>query len=317
MLGGVGVDDVETDLDVVDEDDGGLAPGERLADALGVLGRGDPSRDGGLHGLGEVGAVGDEDGGGQGVVLGLADEVGGDVLGVGGRVGEDRDLGGAGLGVDADESLEQPLGGGDPDVAGTGDEVDRVEVLVAVEPVREGRDGLGAAHRPHLVDLEQRARGEDRRVRPAAVVLLGRARHGERPDAGEQGRDDVHDDTARVDGTAAGDVEADPVDGHPALGHGAAGGDRGGRVGAALLGVDDAGAADGLLQRGPDLRVEDVEGGGDDVGGHAQRRRADAVEALGRVEHGRGAAGGDVVAHGADGGQRCLDVELGTGQASP
>ena len=50
--------------------------------------------------------VGDEDGGGQRVVLGLADQVGGDVHRVGGVVGEDRDLGGAGLGVDADPALE-------------------------------------------------------------------------------------------------------------------------------------------------------------------------------------------------------------------
>ena len=67
--------------------------------------------------LGELLAVGDEHRGGERVVLGLADEVGRDVVGVGGVVGEDRDLGGAGLGVDADEALEQALGGDDPDVA--------------------------------------------------------------------------------------------------------------------------------------------------------------------------------------------------------
>ena len=57
------------------------------------------------------------------VVLGLADQVGGDERGVGGVVGEDRDLGGAGLGVDADAALEQPLGRGDVDVARAGDQV--------------------------------------------------------------------------------------------------------------------------------------------------------------------------------------------------
>ena len=42
---------------------------------------------------------------------------------VGGGVGQDRDLGRAGLGVDADDALEQPLGGDDVDVAGSEREV--------------------------------------------------------------------------------------------------------------------------------------------------------------------------------------------------
>ena len=122
MLGGVGVDDVETGVEVVDEDDPGLGAGERLADPFAVLGGGDPAGQRRLDGGGQLLAVGDEDGGGQRVVLGLADEVGGHVFGVGGGVGEDGDLGRAGLGVDPDEPLEQPLGGDHPDVAGAGDE---------------------------------------------------------------------------------------------------------------------------------------------------------------------------------------------------
>ena len=114
--------------------------------------------------------VGDEDGGGQRVVLGLADQVGGDVHRVGGGVREDRDLGRAGLGVDADAAREVALGGGDPDVAGAGDHVGGRAGLGAV---REHRDGLGAAGRVHLVDAEQRAGGEDRGVRQAAELLLG------------------------------------------------------------------------------------------------------------------------------------------------
>ena len=69
--------------------------------------------------------VGDEHAGRDDVVLGLADEVGGDEGGVGGVVGEDGDLGGTGLGVDADAALEQALGGGDVDVARARDHVDR------------------------------------------------------------------------------------------------------------------------------------------------------------------------------------------------
>ena len=55
-------------------------------------------------------------------------------------------------------------------------------------------------------------------VRPAAVVLLRRARHGQARHLRELGRHDVHHDAARVDREASGHVEAHPVDGHPALG---------------------------------------------------------------------------------------------------
>ena len=122
VLGGIRVDDVEAGVDVVDEDDARLRALEGLGDPLGVL-RG--RRRGGRAAVGAVGellAVGDEDRRGERVVLGLADEVGGDVVGVGGVVGEDRRSRSAGLGVDADEALEQALGGDDPDVAGAGDE---------------------------------------------------------------------------------------------------------------------------------------------------------------------------------------------------
>ena len=103
MLGGVGVDDPEAGVEVVDEDDRRTAvPASASADPLDVLGGGDLAGQLLLDGVGQLVAVGDQHGGGQRVVLGLADQVGGDVLGVGGVVGEDRDLGRAGLGVDAD-----------------------------------------------------------------------------------------------------------------------------------------------------------------------------------------------------------------------
>ncbi len=63
----------------------------------------------GVDGVGELGAGGHQDGGGHDVVLGLADQIGGDVHGVGGVVGEDRDLGGAGFGVDADHRRHSRL----------------------------------------------------------------------------------------------------------------------------------------------------------------------------------------------------------------
>lgn len=135
-------------------------------------------------------------------MLGLAHEVGRHVVGVGGVVGEDRDLGGAGLGIDADEPLEQSLGGDDPDVARPRDERHRVAHdlltvdvaplrVVVDEAVREHRDRLGAADGIHLVDAEQGARREDRRVGVAGeladVLALRRRGDGQRADLREPG----------------------------------------------------------------------------------------------------------------------------------
>ena len=264
-----------------------------------------------LDRVGQLGRVGDQHGGGEGVVLGLADQVGGDVDRVGGGVGEDRDLGRAGLGVDADHALEQAFGGGDVDVAGAGDEVDRSALLGAVG---EHRDRLRAARGVHLVDAEQRARGEDGRVRqPAELLLRGRGDR-ERADAGLLRGHDVHDHAGGVDGLAARDVQADPLDGHPPLGDGAARHDLRGHVGAALVAVDEAGAADALLQRVTHGRVEVVEGLPDRLGGHPRGRELHAVETRGVLPYGRGSAMSHVVAdrpHLLQGG---LDVELGSRQ---
>ena len=72
-------------------------------------------------------------------------------------------------------AAEQPLGGGDVDVARAGDHVDRRQLgAVGVDAaVREQRDRLRAADRPHLVDAEQRGSGQDRRVRQAAEAPCG------------------------------------------------------------------------------------------------------------------------------------------------
>ena len=51
---------------------------------------------------------------------------------------------------------------------------DEVDLAARAGAVGEHRDRLGAADGVHLVDAEQRARGEDRRVRqPAELVLRG------------------------------------------------------------------------------------------------------------------------------------------------
>ena len=85
-----------------------------------------PPLQGGVHGVGQRLGVGDQDAAGLGVVLGLGQEVGGHVLGVGGGVGQDHDLGGPGLRVNADHPPHRPLGGGHVDVARAGDHVHRL-----------------------------------------------------------------------------------------------------------------------------------------------------------------------------------------------
>ena len=315
VLGRVGVDQGEAGLDVVDEDDRRLATGQRGGHPLGVLGRGHPACERLLDRLHEVRGIGDEHRRCQRVVLGLGDQVRGDVIGIRAVVGEHGDLGGAGLGVDADDPLQQALGGGDVDVARTGDEADGVaDLTVVLDAVREGSHGLGTTHGPHLVHTQEGARGEDRRVRPATVVALRRARDGQARHLRELGGHDVHDDAARVHGQTAGHVEADPVDGHPALGDRAPVGDLRGGVGPALVGVNDARPADGLLERGAHGRVQRGQGVGDDLGGHPQPLRADAVEALRGVVERRGTPLGDVGDDRTHGIQRRLDVELGTRQ---
>ena len=102
VLGGVGVDDADARVDVVDQDDGRLRAGQRGRDPLPVHGGLQLGAQFGVDRVGERGARRDQDAGGHFVVLGLRDQVGGDVHRVGGVVGQDGDLGRAGLGVDAD-----------------------------------------------------------------------------------------------------------------------------------------------------------------------------------------------------------------------
>ena len=126
---------------------------------------------------------------------------------------------GPGLGVDADLRAADPLGGGDVDVAGAGDHVDRRQLgAVGVgAAVGQQRDGLRAADGPHLVDAEQRGGGQDGRVRQAAELGLRRAGDHQRVDAGGLRGHDVHHDARRVDGVAAGHVEPDALDRAPSV----------------------------------------------------------------------------------------------------
>ena len=140
-------------------------------------------------------------------MLGLADQVGGDVRGVGGVVGEHGDLGGAGLGVDAHHAAQVPLGGHDPEVAGPGDQVDRR--AQALDAVGEHRDRLSAADGVDLVDAQQVAQAQDGRVRQPAELCARRGGHREGADAGDLRGHDVHQHAAGQRREAAGHIETD------------------------------------------------------------------------------------------------------------
>ena len=111
-------------VEVLDEHVGALV-GQGGLDPLAVPGRRHLLAQLDVDGVEQLDAVAHQQAGGLRVVLGLGDQVGGDVRRIGVRVGQDADLGRAGLGVDPAAALDQPLRGRDVDVARPGDEVDR------------------------------------------------------------------------------------------------------------------------------------------------------------------------------------------------
>ena len=98
--------------------------------------------------------------------------------------------------------------------------------LAALGAVCEHGNGLSAADRVYLVNTEDGAGGEDGLVRQTFLIVAGgRGGDGQRFDAGGLGRHSVHDDGARVDGLAAGHIQADALNRNPAFGHAGAFGD--------------------------------------------------------------------------------------------
>ena len=240
-------------------------------------------------------------------MLGLADQVVGDGDGVRRVVGQHRDFRGAGFGVDADDPVDQTLGGDDENVARPGDDVDGLQALPVVAVGQQG-DGLGAADGPDFLDAEQVAGREDGRVRQSAEVGLRRGRHDQAGGAGLLRGDDVHEHAGGIDGLAAGDVQADALDRQEDLGDGGAVGQRGGVRGGLLLRVHLADAGDRFLERVDDLLIERVDGAGDVLRGNPHGVRADVVEALAVIEGGGGAAVADLLDDRGDRGQHGMDV---------
>ncbi len=127
VLGCVRIGDLDGLVDAARQHDRALAPAEGLLCARKVARRVNATQEDGLHGVGQIRAVGDEHGARHGVVLRLAEEIGGDELRGAGGVRDHRDLGGASLRVDADRAVYQALCGGHIDVARAGDDVNRID----------------------------------------------------------------------------------------------------------------------------------------------------------------------------------------------
>ena len=251
--------------------------------------------------------------GSQLVVLGLSNQVSRDIRRVSRVVREDPDLGRARLGVDADDTADQPFGRGDVDVARAGDDVGRCAVGGAV-----GEHGyrLRAARRVHLLDAEQGAGREHGRGRQSTVPGLRRRGHRDSGDPRHLGRDDVHDHRGRVGDQPAGHVDTGPAHRYITLGDGGAGCHGGHVVGRALRLVHPAGPPDRLLQRGPDPGVQGRQGVGHGGGGHPGGGEVHPVEAE-RVVPDRGpAAQAHVLADRPDLGERGVGVKCRTWQHS-
>ncbi len=290
---------------IVDQDDRRLGTRQGDGHALRVPRARCADRDFAGHGLGERLRIGHEHGRGLLVVLGLADQIGGDQARVRCGVRDDEDLGGAGLGIRPDHTRDGALGGRDEVVARTADDIDGVEID-AGDAVREGADRAGAAHGVHLGDAEEPRRGQDHGVHPAVVLTL--RRRGERhfDDTRDLGGHDVHDDARRVDRLAARDVHADPAHRLPPLPDARAGAELGQGGRGHLGGGRRAHPIDGLFQGGPHGRVQPGERFVQVRCGHAQVVSDGTVEALGLGAQCGLAVPGDVGDEARCGGQRFL-----------
>ncbi len=162
VLGGVGVGLAGQALAIGDDHGCALIPERRAGDlATGQVG--ELTEQGGVDGPGDLERGTHEHGRGLDIVLGLADQVGGDQLRVGAGVGCDQDLRGPGDRVDVAAPEYEPLRGRDVGVARADD---LVHTRHGRGPERGRGDGLGPADLKHPVDPGDRGRGEHHRARP-------------------------------------------------------------------------------------------------------------------------------------------------------
>ena len=161
-----------------------------------------------LYGLGQRLAVRHEDGAGQLVVLGLAQQVGGYPRGVAAAVRQHQNFAGARDHVDAHLAEDLPLGRGNVDVAGAHDLIHRRDALGAVG---QRGHGLCAAGLENFGHARRGCCRKDDRVHLA--ILPRRGGHDDLGHSRNFGRNDVHQHGGGVRRRAAGHIDARLLDG--------------------------------------------------------------------------------------------------------
>ena len=242
-----------------------------------------------LHGFGQRFAVGHEDGAGQLVVLGLAQQVCRHPGRVTPAVCQHQDLAGAGDHVDAHLAEDLPLGRGHVDIAGADDLIHGRDALGAVG---QRRHRLCAAGLEDLRHARRSGSGQDDRVHPA--VLSGGGGHDDLRHPGHLSRDDIHQHRRRISRRAAGHIDARLFDGGVFLAQHHAGLVVHHKILVHLLAVEGLDVGSGLLQRFQEIGVHVCEGLVDLRLGHLQFFDGRAIEFQGVFLQGRIAAGADV-----------------------
>ncbi len=310
MLGCPCVSYRQCPIRVVHHDAGRLA-GQRGGHPLGVPGLRHRLRQLDVHPVGQRAAGGDQQAGCQLVVLGLGDEVCSDETGVGPVVSDYGDLGRPGLGVDRHSLPEQPLCRGHVHIAGPADHVDRRTVLGTVA---EYGDGLSAARSVHLGDAKQRARGQDRRVRQAAMLGLWRRRDHDLADSGHLRGNDVHQHRGRISNQSARHVYAGPAHRQVPFGNGGSGSHGGPGLSRQVGVVHKRGPPGRFSQSGQNVSIQPLEGGGQCLRRYRGRRHVYAVEPGGVIPDRSGSAHPDVLADRPHPVNCGADIQRGAGQ---
>ena len=168
-----------------------------------------------IHAHGQRGIGCDEKRDGIGVMLGLCQEVGGDELRIGARVGKHDELRRTGEGVDADCPRNEMLGGGDIAIARANHDITRGHGSCAVG---QRGDRVGAASGEHGIGTCDGGRREHEARRSWA-------RHNHLRDTCDPRRDRGHQHRGGQRIAAAGSVAPGPHDGHDSV-TGEAAGDR-------------------------------------------------------------------------------------------
>jgi hypothetical protein len=150
---------------------------------------------------------GDQDAGG-GIVLGLGEQIGGDVVRIGRLVGQHHHLAGPGEAIDGDLAEDVFLGEGDEDVSRADDHVHGGDLIDAE---RERRHRLGTADAVDFADAQLVAGGQQ--IGIVSTGLGGRHDDGDFKDAGRLRGTDRHQQRGRIGRRPAGNADAHALQG--------------------------------------------------------------------------------------------------------